>query len=365
VEPARVGIIGTGSILWAYAEGCRIFEGLEIAACADIDATRAAAAAEQFGIPRACTPDELLADPSIDIVINLTPPTAHAVVSLAAIAAGKHVYSEKPLGVDAAEGRSILEAADAAGVRVGCAPDTFLGAGLQTARRLIDDGAIGTPVAAAAFVGNHGPEAWHPNAEIFYRRGGGPLFDLGPYYLTALVGLLGPVRRVTGSARASFAERTAPDRRIPVTIPTHLAGILDFEAGPIATITASFDVWGTLTPHIEIHGETGSLSLPDPNGFGGPVRLFRPGSDAWEDVPLTHDERPSRGIGVADMAEAIRTGRPHRASGALGQHVLEIAEAIHAASASGAHVQIASTCPRPEPLPAGMLPGISVAEVRT
>lgn len=358
MEPVRCGIVGTGSIFWAYAEGCRIYDLLRVSACADVDLERARNAAREFAIERACTVEELLADQSIDIVINLTPPTVHAAVSLAAIAAGKHVYSEKPLAVDTVEGMAILQAADRAGVRVGCAPDTFLGAGLQTCRKLIDDGAIGTPVAATAFVANHGPEAWHPSPDMFYRRGGGPLFDLGPYYLTALVSLLGPVRRVTGSARMSFPARTADGRRIPVEIPTHLAGVLDFGDGTVATMTASFDVWGSRVPCLEIHGSEGSLAVPDPNGFGGPVSLLRPGSDVWEDVALTHDVRPQRGIGVFDLADAIRTGRPHRASGHLAQHVLEVAEAFVTSSRAGVHVDIETMCERPAALPSGALAGV-------
>ena len=199
----KVGIIGCGNIFSAYAKGLRVFDILELAACADIDMARARAKAEEFNVPRACTVDELLADPAIEIVVNLTVPKTHAEVSLQIIEAGKHVYSEKPLAVTREDGGRILAAAKARGLLVGCAPDTFLGGGLQTCRKLIDDGWIGRPVAATAFMAGHGVEAWHPNPFFYYQKGGGPVFDMGPYYLTALINLLGPARRVTGATSAN------------------------------------------------------------------------------------------------------------------------------------------------------------------
>ena len=229
----KIGIIGTGNILGAYVRGTRAFDILDLVACADIDVPKAKARAQEFDIPRACTVDELLADPEIQIIINLTVPKAHAQVSLAVIDAGKSVQSEKPLAITREDGQKILAAAKAKSVLVGCAPDTFLGGGQQTCRKLIDDGTIGRPVAAVAFMTGHGPERWHPNPDFFYQVGGGPMFDMGPYYLTALINLLGPAKRITASAQMSFAERVAgPDRvngrRIPVEIPTHIAGVIDF-----------------------------------------------------------------------------------------------------------------------------------------
>ncbi len=357
----RVGIVGCGNIFPAYVRGCSAFEILEVAACADLDLARAQARADEFGI-RALSPEELVASPDIDLVINLTTPAAHAQVSLMAITAGKHVYQEKPFAITRADGQRLLAAAAARGVRIGCAPDTFLGGGLQTCRKLIDDGWIGTPVAATAFMLSHGPESWHPSPDFFYKTGGGPMFDMGPYYLTALIHLLGPVERVTGSARVTFLERVATSpalfgQRIGVDIPTHVAGIMEFAAGPVATITTSFDVWSHNLPCIEIYGSEGSLSVPDPNTHGGPVLVRRGGAQEWHEVPLVFSGSVARGIGVADMAYGLRSGRPHRASGELAYHVLDLMHAFHDASDSGQHITVASACERPAPLPLGLLAG--------
>jgi predicted dehydrogenase len=354
----KVGIIGCGNIFPAYVKGCRAFEILEVVGCADIESERAEAREAEFGIP-AMPVEDLLQDPSIGIIVNLTIPAAHAIVSLAAIEAGKSVHSEKPLAISRQDGRQILSAAERKGVRVGCAPDTFLGGGLQTCRKLIDDGAIGEPVAATAFMLGHGPEAWHPNPEFFYKRGAGPMFDMGPYYLTALVTLLGGVRRATASARISFPERvaTSPARygqRISVEVPTHVACVLDFEAGPVGTLITSFDVWSHNLPRIEIYGSEGSLSVPDPNTFGGPVKVRKAGADSWSEVPLTHSADVGRGIGVADMAYALQSDRPHRASGDLAYHVLDLMHAFVDASESNEHQMIDSGVPRPAPLPVGL-----------
>jgi predicted dehydrogenase len=355
VSQVKVGIIGCGNISGVYLKNCPAF-GLPVVAVADIDLARARARATEYEVPRACQPEELLADPAIDLVINLTIPAAHGAVALAALQAGKSVYNEKPLAITREEARQMLDLADARGLLVGCAPDTFLGAGLQTCRRLIDEGAIGEPVAATAFMAGHGPESWHPDPEFFYKVGGGPLFDLGPYYITALVSLLGPVARVAGSARISFAERLITSKpkygtRIAVETPTHIAGVLDFAAGPIATMIMSFDVWAAELPRIEIYGSEGTLSVPDPNTFGGPVRLFRPGARAWEEVPLIagHSDN-SRGLGVADMARALREGGSYRASGRLAYHVLDVMHALLETAAEGRRLDIASTVERPEPL---------------
>jgi len=362
VEKVEVGVIGTGNIFRAYVKGCRAFDILEIAACADIDHRKAETKAEEFNIPRVCSVEELLADPEIQIAVNLTVPKAHAKVSLAAISAGKNVYSEKPLAVTRQEGQGILAAAREKGVLVGCAPDTFLGGGGQTCRKLVDDGWIGEPVAAVAFLTSHGSESWHPNPDFFYQVGGGPMFDIGPYYLTGLINLLGPVKRVTGSTRISFPERIATSewhrgRRIPVQVPTHYAGVIDFVGGPVGAIITSWDIWAANLPHIEIYGSEGSLSVPDPNIFGGAVLVRRAGADEWGEVPLTHSAEVGRGIGLADMAYAITYGRPHRASGEMAYHVLDIMSAFEDASQSGRHIEIASRCSRPAPLPLGLNEG--------
>lgn len=378
-EQVKVGMIGTGGIGPAYVRGCRYHRVLDLVACADLDNDRAQAFAAQHDL-QAMTVAALLQAPDIQIVINLTVPRAHAEVSLAIIEAGKHVHSEKPLGVTFEEGQRILAAAQEHGVRVGCAPDTFLGAGGQTARKVIDDGWIGEPVAATAFFTSRGPESWHENPFFFYQFGGGPIFDMGPYYLTALINLLGPVARLSSMARASFPERIATSSkwfgtRIPVEVPTHAVTALEFASGAIGNLITSFDVWSASLPRIEIYGTEGTLSVPDPNQFGGPVRVWTtqnrvfersPGGGwhegtwqhaGWQDIPLSYDPAVSRGIGVADLAQALLADRPHRASGALALHVLEIMETITSAAESGTCADLTSTVERPAALPLGLLPG--------
>jgi predicted dehydrogenase len=362
-DKVSIGFVGVGNICGQYITGCRHFEILQIAAVSDLDMDRARAVAQEHDIPKACSVEELVADPDIDIVLNLTIPAAHTVVSLRAIEAGKHVYSEKPLALTTADGQAILDAAAKNGVRVGCAPDTFLGGGLQTCRKVIDDGAIGEPVAATAFMMSGGPESWHPNPVFFYEDGAGPLFDMGPYYLTALLNLLGPVTGVAALARKSFTERIATSEAlygtlIPVHTPTHVVGLLDFAAGPVGTMITSFDIpGGSQLPRIEVYGSEGTLSVPDPNTFKGPVWLKRAGEKEWQDVPLTHSPDVGRGIGLADMAYAIHSGRPHRAGGVLAYHVLENMESLLKASQAGRYLSIKSTCARPDALPEGLPEG--------
>ncbi|MBA3943298.1 MAG: Gfo/Idh/MocA family oxidoreductase [Herpetosiphonaceae bacterium] len=358
--PVNVGVIGCGNISSIYLTNCPTWEILNVVACADVVQERAAAQAAKYHVPKVYSVDELLADPAINIVLNLTIPKAHGEIALRALEAGKSVYNEKPLALTREEGQHMLQQARSNGLRVGCAPDTFLGGGLQTCRQLIDDGMIGTPVAATAFMLSHGPESWHPDPDFFYQPGAGPMFDMGPYYLTALTTLLGPVRRVTGSARITTPERTVGSgplkgTKITVNTPTHVAGVLDFADGPVATLVTSFDVWSGEVPRIEIYGSEGSLSVPDPNTFDGPVRLRKAGATEWSDVPLTHGHTEnSRGIGVADMAYGLRFGRPHRASGELAYHVLDLMHAFHDASRENRHIELASSCSRPAPLPADL-----------
>lgn len=362
METLNVGIIGTGNIAPAYIRGCAPFDVIELTACADILTDRARAFGAEHGIA-ALSVDDLLARADIDIVINLTIPVAHAEVSLQIIEAGKHAYCEKPLAVNRADGARVVSAAQAAGLRIGCAPDTFLGGGGQTARKAIDDGLIGAPVAATAFWLSRGHERWHPNAGFYYLKGGGPHFDMGPYYLTALVNLMGPVARVASSARRTFSERVATSealmgQRLPVEVNTHVAGTLEFESGAIASVILSYDVWGNHLPEIEIHGENGSLSVPDPNRFDGEVRLLKGGTGAWMDIPLTHSTNIGRGAGVADMAYAIQSGRPHRASGDLAFHVLDIMQALDESAEQGRHIEIESALDQPAALPAGLADGV-------
>ena len=366
----NVGIIGCGNIFKQYINGCRRFPILDVVAVTDLDYAKAQAVSDEHSVPTALSPEALLADPSVDIVINLTVPAAHASVSLAALAAGKHVYSEKPLAITREDGQSILASAKERGLLVGCAPDTFLGGGIQTCRKLIDDGVIGTPVAATAFMMSHGPESWHPNPGFYYMVGGGPMFDMGPYYLTALINLLGPVRRVSGSARASFPERIATSEarngeRIPVEVATHVAGMLDFASGPIATLITSFDIWSHKLPRIEIYGSEGTLSVPDPNTFGGPVFVQTSADKEPREVPLMFSAEVGRGIGVADMAYAIRYGRQHRASGELAYHVLDIMHAIHDASAQDRYLYLDTPLQQPAPLPLDLPAGVLDTGVAT
>ena len=352
----NVGIIGCGTISSIYLQAPAKFALLRIVACADLIPERAQAKARQYGVPKVATVEELLSDPEIDVVLNLTVPAAHTEIGLAALAAGKAVYSEKPLGINREQGKALLEAGRARQRMIGCAPDTFLGGGLQTCIKLINDGAIGVPVGATAFMLCHGHESWHPAPDFYYQPGGGPMFDMGPYYLTALIAMLGPVRRVTGSTRITFPERVVtsqpnPGKVIKVQTPTHIAGVLDFANGAIGTIITSFDVWSHRLPHIEVYGTEGTLIAPDPNGFGGPVYVRGAQERAWREVPLTHGHTEnSRGIGVADMAHAMRTGQMPRASGELAYHVLDIMEAIHDASREERHITLSSTCQRPAPL---------------
>jgi len=354
-----LGIVGCGNISSTYLQAPLLFDNLYVAACADIDLKRAQSQAEKYGVPKVCSVEELLVDPDIDIVVNLTVPAAHAGVSLAALAAGKSLHSEKPLAVNREDGQAILEAARARDLRVGCAPDTFLGGGLQTCIKLINDGAIGTPIAATAFMVNHGMEYWHPDPYFFYQPGAGPLYDVGPYYLTALIAMMGPVERVTASMKITFPERTvssAPNAgtKIPVNTPTHITGVMDFANGAIGTIITSFDVWHHRLPYIEIYGTEGSLSAPDPNTFRGPVYLRRAKEEQWREIPLTHGyTKNSRGLGLADMAQAMRSGRRHRANGEMAYHVLDVIESFMQSSREGRHIALSSTCARPEPFAPG------------
>ncbi|WP_336789519.1 Gfo/Idh/MocA family protein [Paenibacillus sp. MMO-177] len=362
MQKLKVGVIGTGNISSAYLNNGTKFDSMEIVACADLDVDRARAKAEEFGI-RGCSVEELLADPEIGMVINLTIPQAHAAVCLQALEAGKHVYVEKPFAVTREEAQAVLELAARKGLLVGSAPDTFLGGGIQTSIKLIEDGWIGTPIGATAFMMSGGHETWHPAPEFYYQKGGGPMFDMGPYYLTAMVAMLGPISRVTGMARASFPERTITSQpkfgqKIQVEIPTHVAGIIEFAAGPIGTILQTFDVKGGSTlPRIEVYGSAGTLLVPDPNTFGGPIQFKRAGSHEWSEIPLVYPNTDNvRGLGAADLAKAALTGRKARPSGELAYHVLEAMHGFFDAAEQGAHYTMKSSSEKPAPFTLGLQP---------
>ena len=354
-KPCRVGLIGAGNISTIYLKNAAWLTPIEVVAVADLRRAAAEAQAAAHNIARVLTVEELLADPTIEIVLNLTIPAAHGEVALAALAAGKSVYNEKPLALTRDEAQAMLRSAAERTLRVGGAPDTFLGAGIQTCRQLIDAGVIGQPVAATAFMMGPGHESWHPNPAFYYQPGGGPMFDMGPYYLTALVSLLGPVAAVSGMVSKGQAQRTITSQPlagqvIDVEVPTHVTGLMHFASGAVGTITTSFDVQAHEHPHIEIYGTEATLSVPDPNTFGGPVRVKR-ARGQWEEIMLTHSyAENSRGLGVADMAHALRTGRAHRANGDLAYHVLDLMWAFHDAAAEERTIHLASTCERPAPL---------------
>jgi predicted dehydrogenase len=356
----NIGIVGCGNVSDIYFQNCKRFEWLKVVACADLDLGRARAKAEQHGVSRWCSTSELISASEVEVILNLTRPATHFEIALKALEAGKHIYNEKPLAITRADGQKLIEAARRKILRIGCAPDTFMGAGLQTGRKAIDAGAIGQPVGAFGVMMYPGHESWHPDPEFFYQAGGGPLFDMGPYYLTALVSLLGPVRRVTSSAKTTKNERVVgsgpkKDQRFPVSVPTHVAAVLDFECGAVATLMMSFDVWYHELPILEIYGTEGSMSLPDPNQFGGAVRLRKARTENWAPVPSRHGyEENSRSLGLADMALAVKTGHPHRASGELAFHILEIMQALHEASRESCHIDIISRCERPEAMKEGL-----------
>lgn len=362
---ARVGVVGCGVISRVYQRVAREFSGIEVVACNDLDpvAAEAFADADPTGGTRVLSFDELVNDPSIDVVLNLTVPAAHADVTRAALLAGKDVYSEKPLATNREDGSGLVELAAQQGALLGCAPDTFLGAGLQTCRRALDEGLIGVPIGAVAFIGRHGPEEWHPSPAFFYEPGAGPLFDLGPYYLTAAVTLLGPIASVSGVARISTTERliragALKGEVLKVTTPTHVTGTLELASGIPVTFLTSFDIWADHLPRFEIYGTEGTLCVPDPNTFGGPVEIWDATSRQWRTLELVNAyTENARGLGLADLASARATGREPRASGTLAFHVLDAMAGLLEAGERRSVVRLSSSVERPAPLPAGLARG--------
>jgi predicted dehydrogenase len=358
-SPARVGVLGCGVISRQYAENAKAFDAFELVACADLDEEQARALAAAHGLP-AVSVEELIADPSIDVILNLTPPGVHATVIREAFAAGKHVYTEKPLATDARDAVGLVEEADRRGLRLACAPDIFLGGPYQAARRLIDSGAVGEPLAVSAAMLVGGQETWHPNPDIFFADGAGPLLDMGPYYVSAIVALLGPVRRVAGFASMRTRERMIEigpraGERFAVATPTHTAASMELESGVTANLLASFEATGQYVCDLVIHGTEGALALPDPNAFAGPLRL-RQGREGWQDVQIAAPNgRDARGIGLHELVEAISAGRPPRASGRFGLHVVEVARGILRSAAEGRTIEIESRVDQPEAMPAASM----------
>ena len=371
VQTTTIGVIGCGNISDAYFRGAARSALIRVKAVADIKPEAAQAKAEAYGL-RAVPVDELLADPEIEIVVNLTIPQAHAPVSLQVLNAGKHVYLEKPLATRSAEAAPVTQTAAAKGLRIGCAPDTFLGAGHQACRAAIDAGLIGTPVAGAATLLHHGVEHWHPNPAFYYQHGGGPIHDMGPYYVTALVNMLGPVTRVSAEATTPTRERLISSQpfagqMINVQVPTTVNGTMAFANGANVSLSHSWDVWKHRRVPIEIYGTEGTLVVPDPNFFGGVPMISRRDGE-WETVdiaahPFGANNRTTRLgaevadyriIGLLDMAAAIRGNRPHRASGALAAHVLEVLDAFERSSTEARHITIETVCDRPAQVPKGV-----------
>lgn len=365
----KVGIIGCGTISGIYLKNCtQVFNHiLEVVGVADIVTELATKRAEEFQIPHVFTVEELLKHPDIEIIINLTAPSVHAMINKKILNAGKHVYTEKPFALNRTDAQEVLEFARSKNLLVGCAPDTILGASLQTCIKLINDGWIGTPYAANGSIVMGGAfDGMHPNFQNFLKLGGDPLMDIGPYYLSALIAMLGPVKRVTGSAQKRREEVTIENihsprygETFPIEAPTNVAATLDFQNGVVANLQATKESFG-YRPRLEIFGTEGNLVVPDPNFFG-PIPNFiddifvQFSNGEKKHIPLTHGfKEDSRGIGVADMAYAIQSGRKHRVSGELAYHVLDISLGIFEASEHDRHVYIQSTVDRPEPLPIGL-----------
>ncbi|MFE9017358.1 Gfo/Idh/MocA family protein [Streptomyces sp. NPDC007808] len=355
-DPHRVGVVGLGVISRAYLDTLIGHPAARVTAVADLDASRSAAVAAEFPGVEALTVGELLSSPDVDTVLNLTVPAAHAEIALGAVGHGKHVYGEKPLAADFGAARAVLEAAAKAGVGVGCAPDTVLGTGIQTARAAVEAGRIGRPQFASAVMVTPGHERWHPHPDFYYTAGGGPLLDMGPYYLASLVHLLGPVRAVTGAAGRLRAERVIGSgpragERIPVEVDSHVTGVLEHVGGTLTTLTTSFDGVATTAAPIEVHGDAGTLAVPDPNRFDGDVRLFELGGARWRTLPPSAGYVDgARGVGLLDFVAATGQRAP-RAGGELALHVLETMSALLRSASEGRRVELTTTAEPPVPVP--------------
>ena len=375
-----IGVIGCGTISEIYLTNMtKNFSNIKVVACADLFLEKAKEAKDKYEIPKACTVEELLADPEVDIVVNLTIPGAHYEVNMAALNAGKHIYCEKPLALSLKEAEEITDLADKKGLRVGCAPDTFLGGGIQTCRKLLDEGVIGKPVGFTANLVSPGPENFHPAAHFYYKKGAGPMMDMGPYYLTALVYLLGSIKEVGCFARAGREQREVNDDLVDVEVFTHYAGIMNMNNGAVGNINMSFDVWRSNLPGIEIYGTEGTLFVPDPNMFVGPVKAFLKkdiigqikaadsfmgkiiamvGPDSVKHLKEVELEFPAeknmRGFGVSDMAQAIIDSRAHRVNGNMAKHIVEAMTAFEICEKTDSLYKMTTSCDRPQQMPVGL-----------
>ncbi|MGW2261580.1 Gfo/Idh/MocA family protein [Streptomyces sp. NPDC001780] len=355
-DPHRIGIVGLGVISRAYVETLANHPAVRITAVADLDAARATAVAAGISGAEAMTVERLLGDSDVQTVLNLTTPAAHAEIALGAIAGGKNVYGEKPLAATYRDGRAVVEAAAVAGVRVACAPDTVLGTGTQTARAAIDAGLVGRPLAALAVMVTPGHERWHPHPDFYYTDGGGPLMDMGPYYVSALVHMLGPVRAVIGASARLRGERVIGSgprtgETIPVEVDTHVSAVLEHVGGALSTLTTSFDGTATTAVPIEVHGETGTLAVPDPNRFDGETRHFELGGTDWRPLePSAGYVGGARGLGLLDFV-TVDARRPARVGGDHALHVLETLRAVLRSSSEGRRVELTTSGNRPEPVP--------------
>ncbi len=368
MKTVKIAMIGVGNISGIYLENItKTFKEIELIGVCDLIRERAEKAQENYGVPKIYeTMHDAFADPEVDIVLNLTRPYEHFEVSKAALLAGKHVYSEKPLGADLNEGKELLKLASEKNLLLGGAPDTFLGAGIQTCRRLIDDGFIGTPIGSAAYMICHGHESWHPDPEFYYKRGGGPMFDMGPYYLTAMINLMGGVDRVVSASKISYPARTITSeplsgKVVDVDVNTYIAGTVQYESGAIGTIFTTFDVhWpGEKNRFIEIYGSEGTLFVPDPNCFGGPIELYRPEQGKVMEIPIMYGyDENSRALGLADMAKALVSGREARCAVQQTYHVLEIIEGFEASAREGKWIDIESKYHRAAPMVKPEIKGI-------
>jgi predicted dehydrogenase len=373
VDSVGIAVIGCGNISDQYLANLVRFPDVTVLACADLDLDRAATQAANYGVPHSGNLATVLAMPEVELIINLTIPAVHASVALQAIRAGKHVYGEKPFALSVQEARTVTAAATECGVQLGNAPDTFLGAGLQTARRLIEEGRIGTPISAKATFGYPGPDAWHPSPEFLFQQGGGPLLDMGPYYLTALVQMLGPVKTVSGFSSRAQGKRTIGSgpragEIFDVTVDTQVLALLEFASGPIVTATFSFDA-PTGFRELEVQGTEAVIRSPDPNYFDGSVFLCKkdvskveprewfevPAETDWVEIPADGSAE-GRGMGALDMARAMRSGGKPRANADLAIHVLDVMESIAASAASRQTTPVSTTCSAADLLPAGWDP---------